>query len=83
MGRHRAGLKTIRKRHLIKGNVDDVCVCVSPFVLVCTNRLLASPRGCRVFLSWEEQKEAGGGFSSSYSISLAVGIREKIKIVGG
>lgn len=81
MGRHRAGFKMIRKRHLVKRNVDDACVC--PFVLVHTNRLLASPRGGCVFLSWEEQKEAGGGFSSFYSISLAVGIREKVKIVRG
>lgn len=58
-------------------------VCICPFVLVHTNRLLASLRGECVFWSWEEQKEAGGGFSSFYSISLAVGIREKVKIVGG
>jgi len=61
----------------------SVCVCLCPCVLVHTNGLLASPQGGCVFLSWEEQKEAGGVFSSFRSISLAVGSREKVKIVGG
>lgn len=66
----------------MRGNVDVACVCV----LLYQHKQGGSwqdPREAVWILSWEEQKEAGGGFSSFCSISLAVGIREKVIIVGG
>lgn len=59
-----------------------VCVCV--LLYQCTQRgSWQAPREAVRNLGWEEQKEAGGGFSCFYSISLAVGIRGKVMIVGG
>lgn len=82
MGSHREGFRTTRKRHLVEGNAGFACVCV--LLYHCTPRgSWQAPRDAVWFLSWEEQKEAGGGFSSFHSISLAVGIREKVIIVGG
>lgn len=59
-----------------------LCVCVLLYLYTQRGSWQA-PREAVWFLSWGEQKEAGGGFSSFYSISLGVGIREKVIIVGG